>query len=189
MKIYFDGCAKTKGVHIKPNWRKRYSTLLCDKLGAEEYNIARSGGSNRRLVRNLLEHDLSNYDMFVIQMTKRERFETYNEESGEWSNVCTNKFSPYVGLEKDYVSSYQKYFMFYYDNIYSDKMGDMDERICFAAIKSILQNKKHVIIYTGPDYCNVPVDFTYIKGKNHKIKKFNEETHEKIYNDIIEHLQ
>ena len=189
MKIYFDGCAKTKGISVKHNLHKRYSTLLCDKLGAEEYNIARPGSSNRRLVRNLLEHDLSNYDMFVIQMCKRERFEMCDKESGEWSNVCTDVFSPHVGLEKDYVSLQKKHFRFYFEEIYSDKMGDIDEKICFAAMKSILQNKKHVIIYMGPYYCNVPVDFTYIKGKNHKIKKFNEEVYEEICNDIIGHLQ
>ena len=40
MKIYFDGCAKTYGAAVQHNIKQRYSTLLCDKLGAEEYNIA-----------------------------------------------------------------------------------------------------------------------------------------------------
>ena len=188
MKIYFDGCAKTEGHVIKPNLHKRYSSLLCDKLGAEEFNIARNGGSNRRVVRNLLEHDLSNYDVFIIQMCKRQRFEWFDIESGEWTNEGINLKRHENLKKKDNVSNYKKHFMFYYDNIYSDKMGDMDERICFAAIKSILQNKKHVIIYMGPNYCNVPVDLTYIKGVDYP-KFFGEETHEKIYNDIIEHLQ
>ena len=183
MKIYFDGCAKTKGVFIKPNWHKRYSTLLCDKLGAEEYNIARSGGSNRRLVRNLLEHDLSNYDMFVIQMTKKERFEWYDKKKERWHNM-----SPQLGLDKDKVSrkAIHHTIMFYYDQIYSDEMGYIDEKICFNAIKSLLQNKKHIIIYMGHRDCSAPVDLHYIKGKNY-YENFDEKSHEKICNDLIGH--
>tara|TARA_B100000287_G_C20598692_1_gene767149 strand:+ start:348 stop:917 length:570 start_codon:yes stop_codon:yes gene_type:complete len=188
MKIYFDGCAKTLGVAIKPHDHKRYATLLCNKLGAEEYNIARGGGSNRRLVRNLLEHDLSKYDLFVIQMSKRERFEWYNKIRGEWRNVCINNYGvPHIGLEKDYSSGKKEHFTYYYDNVYSDEMGIMDEKICFTAMKSLLQNKKHVIIFMGNHECSVPVDFSYIKGKNYH-KKFDEKAHEKIYNDIIGHL-
>ena len=76
MKIYFDGCAKTLGLHGCSNgWDKRFSTRLCEKLGAEEYNISRSGGSNRRLCRNLFEHQekIHEFDLFIIQMSKRKR--------------------------------------------------------------------------------------------------------------------
>ena len=187
MKIYFDGCAKTMGAAIRPHDFNRYTTLLCKKLGAEEYNIARGGGSNRRIVRNLLEHDLSNYDLFVIQMSKRERFEWYNKKLGEWRNVCTNVFAPHVGLEKDYTSGKKEHFQYYYDKVYTDEMGIMDEKICFTAIKSLLQNKKHVIIFMGNHECSVPVDFSYRKGKGYQ-DKFDEIAHKKIYDDIIGHL-
>ena len=123
MKIYFDGCAKAIGAAIRPNTNKRYSSLLCDKLGAEEYNIARCGGSNRRIVRNLFEHDLSNYDLFVIQMVKRERFEWYNKKDKEWRNVCTNVFAPHTGTEIDYSSGRKEHFQYYYDkNILVEKV-------------------------------------------------------------------
>ena len=85
MKIYFDGCAKTGGYTQLPDFGKKYSELLCEKLGAEEYNIAQRCGNNRRIVRNLLEHDLSKFDLFVIQMTKRRRFEFFDGD--KWISI------------------------------------------------------------------------------------------------------
>ena len=106
MKIYFDGCSWTKGAELeneivegfsKVDDRKmlqnrlRFSKLLCDELGAEEYNFAVSGGSNDRIVRNLLvEHNIEDYDLAVIQMTFPVRTEFYNPKSstkhpkGKW---------------------------------------------------------------------------------------------------------
>ena len=187
MKIYFDGCAKTRGDAIKPYEYNRFTTLLCNKLGAEEYNIARGGSSNRRLVRNLLEHDLSKYDLFIIQMSKRERLEWYNKTKKEWRNVCTNICAPHKGTEKDYSSGKKEHFKYYFDRIYTDEMGIIDEKICFSAMKSLLQNKNHVIIFMGNHECSVPVDFSYRKGKGYH-DRFDEKAHKKIYNDIIRHL-
>tara|TARA_B100000131_G_scaffold245265_1_gene238032 strand:+ start:161 stop:847 length:687 start_codon:yes stop_codon:yes gene_type:complete len=87
MRIYFDGCAKTAGFNKINDTFDRYSKLLSDKLGAEEYNIAVRNGSNKRIIRNLLEHDLSKFDLFVIQMTKRRRFEVYNKKAEKWISI------------------------------------------------------------------------------------------------------
>ena len=106
MKIYFDGCSWTKGAELeneivegfsKVDDRKmlqnrlRFSKLLCNELGAEEYNFAVSGGSNDRIVRNLLvEHNIEDYDLAVIQMTFPVRTEFFNPKSstkhpnGKW---------------------------------------------------------------------------------------------------------
>ena len=86
-RIYFDGCAKTGGFAKAPVFHLRYSKLLCKKLGAEEYNIAQRCGNNKRIVRNLLEHDLSKFDLFVIQMTKRRRFEFYDSKTHRWISI------------------------------------------------------------------------------------------------------
>ena len=91
LKIYFDGCAKTGGYAKIPAFDVRYSKLFCRELGAEEYNIAQRCGSNRRIVRNLLEHDLSKFNFFVIQMTKRERFEFYDNKTNEWISIAYDK--------------------------------------------------------------------------------------------------
>ena len=63
MKIYFDGCSHTWGAELQNPQQSRYSKLVCDYFGAEEYNIALQGGSNMRLARNILDHDLSEYDI------------------------------------------------------------------------------------------------------------------------------
>ena len=67
MKIYFDGCSHTWGSELS-DLDSRYSNIICNHYGAEEYNIAERGGSDKRMVRNLLEHDLTQYDMFVIRI-------------------------------------------------------------------------------------------------------------------------
>ena len=87
MRIYFDGCSKTGGYSLSGRVDRRYPKLLCEKFNAEEYNIAQRSGSNKRLVRNLLEHDLSKFDLFVIQMTKRKRLEYYDKKSKGWVSI------------------------------------------------------------------------------------------------------
>lgn len=87
MKIYFDGCAKTGGYSRTGRVDDRYPKLLCEKLSAEEYNLAQRNGNNNRIVRNLLEHNLSDFDLFVIQMTKRNRFEYYDRVERSWISI------------------------------------------------------------------------------------------------------
>ena len=101
--------------------------------------------------------------------------------------MCTNVFAPHVGLEKDYKSEKKEHFQYYYNKVYADEMGIIDEKICFTAMKSLLQNKNHVIIFMGNHECSVPVDFSYRKGKGYT-DKFDENTHRKIYDDIIGYL-
>ena len=54
MKIYFDGCSWTWGAELKDPYQSRYSKIISDKLGAEEYNISKCGASNNRITRQLL---------------------------------------------------------------------------------------------------------------------------------------
>ena len=66
MKIYFDGCSFTAGCELIDRKKTRFSRLICNELSAIECNFAKAGGSNRRIVRNLIEKDLSSYDMFIM---------------------------------------------------------------------------------------------------------------------------
>ena len=84
MKIYFDGCSNTAGSELKDAKKTRFSKLVCDHFNAEEYNIGLFSGSDRRMARNLLEHDLSQYDMFVIQLTQKARSEYWCERDKKW---------------------------------------------------------------------------------------------------------
>ena len=66
MRIYFDGCSWTKGEELENQEKERYSKLICDELGAEETNLAIKGGSNDRIVRNLLvENQIEQFDWAV----------------------------------------------------------------------------------------------------------------------------
>ena len=84
MKIYFDGCSHTWGAELLDPYKSRYSKIVCDHFNAEEYNIGKVSGSDRRMARNLLEHDLSQYDMFVIQLTQKSRSEYWCERDKRW---------------------------------------------------------------------------------------------------------
>ena len=89
MKIYFDGCSWTKGEELVHPEQERFSKLLCNELGAEETNLAVCGGSNDRIVRNLLvENNIEDYDLAVIQMTFPVRTEYYDNE---WVKVSRNR--------------------------------------------------------------------------------------------------
>ena len=76
MKIYFDGCSWTKAGHLK--LEERFSRLVSDHFGAEECNYSKAGGSNDRIIRNLIvENNIEEYDLAVIQMTYPARTEYY----------------------------------------------------------------------------------------------------------------
>ena len=99
MKIYFDGCSWTKGEELENRKEERFSKLVCDKLGAEEVNLARCGGSNDRIIRNLMiEYDITKYDMAVIQMTFPARTEYFYERETDrgWSAITgrTKYYTP-----------------------------------------------------------------------------------------------
>ena len=85
MKIYFDGCSWTKGEELENQEEERYSKLVCDEVGAEETNFAMHGGSNDRIIRNLIvENNIEEYDYAVIQMTFPARTEYWE---GKWRRI------------------------------------------------------------------------------------------------------
>ena len=97
MKIYFDGCSWTQGDELQNPEEERFSKVICDKLGAEETNLAIGGGSNDRIVRNLLvENNIEDYDLAVIQMTFPARTEYYDDQ---WVKVSRNR--PWTQSNKD----------------------------------------------------------------------------------------
>lgn len=81
MRIYFDGCSWTRGGELTIAERKasRFSRLVADHFGAEEKNLSLSGGSNDRIVRNMLVNKkIEEYDLAVIEMTFPARTEYYS---------------------------------------------------------------------------------------------------------------
>ena len=206
MKIYFDGCSHTWGAELLDPNKSRYSKIVCDHFNAEEYNIAKRGGGCKRVVRNLINHDLSQYDMFVIEMPSKIRFE-YFSGNGDWVGA-----SPHALLNKrknkhpvhDTLIDYAKY-------IFTEKQADSEQLIHYTIIRGLLENKPHIIIGLDLHYLNginisVPVDKLYavkekpkklmgkvLRTKDNFIPKAhrghpNEEGHEIIAEDVISWL-
>ena len=93
-KIYFDGCSWTKGIELKNPLEERYSKLICDEIGAEEINFAMGGGSNDRIIRNLVvENNIEEYDYAVIQMTFPARTEYWE---GKWRRINPSNQQPII---------------------------------------------------------------------------------------------
>ena len=121
MKIYFDGDSWTKGVDLDDE-SQRFSTLVSNKLGSEEYNISKKGKSNNRIVRHLLlENDISQYDLAIIQMTFPNRMEYFNKK---WRSISIGK------------SVNSEFWKQYYKEIYNDTYGSTYEEIFAMSIRN-----------------------------------------------------
>lgn len=133
MKIYYDGSSWTYGSELLEPEKTRWTKIVSDHYNAEEYNIGLKGSCNRRMVRNLIEHDLNEFDIVIIQMTMSFRTEYYDGE--EWVQVAPSKI-----IERD---NYAKY---YYSKIYHDEYAKTDDKIFYGMIKNLLKDKKHLIV-------------------------------------------
>ena len=155
MKIYFDGCSWTWGAELKDPYQSRYSKIVSDKLGAEEYNISKPGASNSRMVRQLLvDHkDLSEFDLIVIQMTYPQRMEYYNKDmrkfvqNRNWSQTAKLSINQLrevrwckdqrkLLLNNAVLDNIDKAWLDYYRYIYEDEYGDTYDDMYATAIRS-----------------------------------------------------
>jgi len=155
MKIYFDGCSWTWGAELKDPYQSRYSKIVSDKLGAEEYNISKPGASNSRMVRQLLvDHkDLSEFDLIVIQMTYPQRMEYYDKDmrkfvqNRNWSQTAKLSINQLrevrwckdqrkLLLNNAVLDNIDKAWLDYYRYIYEDEYGDTYDDMYATAIRS-----------------------------------------------------
>ena len=156
MKIYFDGCSWTQGAELENPEEERFSRLICNELGAEETNLGVGGGSNDRIIRNLLvENNIEEYDLAVIQMTLPARTE-YLKEMGmktrwikvnpkanytEWLYTDSNQENmPELGDNKfDYHTQedgHTSFWRHYYKNITNLKYFSIKENIQLQTIRN-----------------------------------------------------
>ena len=170
MKIYFDGCSNTAGLELKDPLNTRFSKLVCNHFNAEEYNIGKVSGSDRRMARNLLEHDLSQYDMFVIQLTQKSRSEYWCERDKRWKilrHVLKDKHR-----DDDDRVKVSNIWDNYLKHVYTDELGTSNQLTYYTLMKILLKDKPHVII--GVEFFNnslfignsisAPVDIRYEYG-------------------------
>ena len=156
MKIYFDGDSMTSGGYflpgsdgrvklysqrIDPKWKTdRWSKILCDRLGAEEYNYAHGGGSNQRILRQLTTiHNIDDYDLAIIQMTYPERTEYHD-------GTKFQQMSPQKAMHSKKIGNQNWIWNAYYKNIYHDPFGDSMEKMVYECIKNIFRVKKIPLI-------------------------------------------
>jgi len=134
MKIYFDGCSRTWGGELENREQERFSSLICKKLDAEEYNISRGGASNERIVRQLLvENDITDYDLAIIQMTFPSRTEYFYQKWRGVSIQDTQLWKPWKKKKKRF--EHEDFWTYYYDKIYCEYHGSIKERITYQIIK------------------------------------------------------
>jgi len=138
----------------------RWSKILCNQLGAEEYNISSSGSSNQRILRNLATKNFNEkYDLAVIQLTFPSRTEYYDGEKFKQinSHVVRRRDGSYNvakkgihGLSREVRnknnggSSY--FWEMYFNRIYDDVYGHTIEEMVYNSVKSICKVKNIPLI-------------------------------------------
>ena len=130
-KLYFDGSSDTNGAELNYARRKklRFSGLVCDHFGIEDYNISKGGGGNHRLVRQMLlnKRHISEFDAAIIQMAPMWRTEYHNGK--DWERVDDRK--DLSGKDPLDVRFWREYF-----RIHDEKFFISNEKMYQVAIQS-----------------------------------------------------
>ena len=178
MKFYFDGCSWTYGGGLEEHSHSldcRWSKLVSNHFGAEEFNIAEGGASLSTVIRHLftgkyrqLEFDVKAFDAFVIELPFFQREEYYSEPSHSW-----RRHKPDWALSKKYLNLKDKIYRF--------------------TIRSFIAElgKPLVLIYSSPQIYSMDYDLFFSKGyKYARLSKGhpNPLGHRQIADDIIKVL-
>ena len=200
MKIYFDGCSWTEGAELENPEEERYSKLICNELGAEEYNIAMSGGSNDRIVRNLLvENNIEDYDMAVIQMTFPVRTEFYNNK---WKRDRWIRINPRYNYNKwlhgedgnikklgEKFECDSDFWKYYYLQITNEKYFETKEKIHYHTIRNSC--KMPLVLITINRWTKLPFDLQLNDGTRYEKHRFghpNKHLHKEYADKILKML-
>ena len=200
MKIYFDGCSWTEGAELQNPEEERYSKLLCNELGAEEYNIAASGGSNDRIVRNLLvENNIEDYDMAVIQMTFPVRTEFYNNKwkRDRWIRINPrHNYSKWLHGEDGNIErlgekfkNHSDFWKYYYLQITNEKYFETKEKIHYHTIRNSC--KIPLVLVTINRWTKLPFDLQLNDGTRlmkHRFGHPNKHLHKEYADKILKML-
>jgi len=206
VKIYFDGCSWTKGAELENPEEERYSKLLCNELGAEEYNIAVCGGSNDRIVRNLLvENNIEDYDIAVIQMTFPVRTEFYSgrwkrhpkEVQDEWTKVNPkNNFNKWLHGEDGNIErlgekfkDHADFWKYYYMHVTNEKYFETKEKIHYHTIRNSC--KIPLVLVTINRWTKLPFDLQLNDGTRlmkHRMGHPNKDLHQVFADKILKML-
>lgn len=162
MDILFVGCSITWGDELKDRLNTRYSKLICDALGANEYNIAECGQSNDWIARRTVEETRKKkYDRVYVQLTTTPRLEFFNKDG-----PC--KFTPQIVRQKE--KSYYIEGRWYYKMIYN----------MYHGIENLYKNK--FIIESAVDS-----ELTFLFADSHKDKQLHEGSYWNSFCKIKQH--
>jgi len=198
MKIYFDGCSWTCGEELENPEEERFSKLLCNELGAEETNLSIRGGSNDRIVRNLLvENNIEDYDLAVIQMTFPVRTEYHN---AKWIRVNPkHNYNKWLHGENGNIerlgekfTDHNDFWKYYYMHVSNQKYFETKENIHFQTIKNHCKVKGvPLILSTINRWSKLDFDFMlYTRGlKVHHYGHPTKESHQKISKMMLEKIR
>ena len=198
MKILFHGDSWTYGDELARPTESRFSKLICDHYQAEETNLSACGNSNHRIYRELLDIDITQYDLAFIQMSIPFRKEYYCQEKGWVSITPTHKkyenFKS-VRLKKGFkeanILDHSDFFLYYYMNIYHSTYGKTEERMFFKSIQNYFKvNHVPFVLSTilTKTKTELPYDILLCQPHYSRSDKGhpNELGHQQIAHDLIE---
>lgn len=211
MKIYFDGCSWTYGCELDYPQEERFGKLVCNHFGAEETNLAIQGGSNDKIIRQLLtETDITQYDLGIIQMTHPSRTEFYTKRCWIPMNIQYDYVSWNLeNTEKNILSRFAWWnwgqqsemdimkhaWKEYYTHIVTHKFLDNKERIHIQTIKDHFKaNGVPLILMTINHYTKLSEKFD-IRLTDQKLYPLapgghpNKEGHQMIFHEIVNYIK
>ena len=161
MKIYFDGDSFTYGKRLDDPFKSRFSKLICNKLNAEEHNFSIGGASNQRIQRQLLiDNNIEEYDLAIIQMTFRSRCEYYDQTKRKFTLVNNAIVRKYEGQKKFITEAHLPFWKEYYEQIYNDRFGRVQERMIHTTIKDHCKVKGvPLILMTNDESSRLSFDY------------------------------
>jgi hypothetical protein len=211
MKIYFNGCSWTYGCELDNPQQERFSKLICDHFGAEETNLAVQGGSNDKIVRELLtQTDITQYDLGVIQMTHPSRTEFYSKRCWismnigqnyrSWNLKETEKnflscFSWWNWGEKTEMDIMKNAWKEYYMHIVTDEFLYNKELIHNLTIRNHFKSKNiPLVLLTINHKTNIPehFDISLVNNKPYSLAPGghpNKEGHHMIFQEIVNYIK
>tara|TARA_R100000278_G_scaffold201_23_gene467 strand:+ start:798 stop:1484 length:687 start_codon:yes stop_codon:yes gene_type:complete len=157
MKFYFDGCSFSHGYAMSEYGHdflaNRWTKLVSDHYGAEEFNLSSGGAANDTILRhffmgekfrehnvmkNPIRFDLNDFDLFFIQSTSPRRGEYWNRTTMKWDRY---KFR---GVKKEAEKrkknpELQRWIQYWLTDIYDPKQGAVYETVMMKAITSHLK--------------------------------------------------
>lgn len=197
MSLYFNGCSNTWGGELK-DLDDRYSKIVCDHYGIEDYNHGECGRSNDRITCSTIKQIVKNpkIDWVIIQYTIPSRYRWFDDRGREhhWTPTDRNKknynsfarnqwykyvYNRHIGIENMWKN------IFLFDN-YCKSIGQK----YIALIADLWSDDLDIDAHWKKTPCPIRMHRDIIKDESLLLehKHPSSEGHKKIAEFIIEHV-